>query len=396
MKRIHVLAALCAMMMMAMTASAQNYFTGSRLTIKSETLGEERVVLVRTPEGYERDEQRYPVLYMTDGPAQLAHTVSTIEFLWRNGRIPEMIVVAIANTDRTRDLTPTHADMKREEGGEPVRLPTSGGGDRFLKFIETELAPMIESRYRTHPYRIFAGHSFGGLLAIHAFLTRPDAFNAYIAVSPTMHWDNQLLCREAEAFFRDRRELNKTLFFTIADEKGEMRAGFDRFRGILGKNKPRGFVWDAMAMEDEDHGTVVLRSHYHALKKIFDGWQIPAEIARRGVEPAEEHYRRLTARFGFPVHVPEQLMNQMGYALLAEGRIDEAFKAFEANIRRYPKSANVYDSLGEACEKHGKLERARENYARAAQRGEEINDPNLAVYRTNLERVEARLKKGKE
>ncbi|MDX2033960.1 MAG: alpha/beta hydrolase-fold protein [Blastocatellia bacterium] len=393
MKRKQLFYAICVLISLMATASAQNYFTGSRLTIKSEVLGEEREVLVRTPEGYERDEQRYPVLYMTDGAAQFAHTISTIEFLWRNGRIPEMIVVAINNTDRTRDLTPTRAVMKREEGGEPIQFPTSGGGDRFLKFIETELIPGIEGRYRTHPYRIFAGHSFGGLLSLHAFLTRTELFNAYIAVSPSMHWDNQLLCRQAEVFFKDRKELNKTLFLTIADEKGDMRGGFDRFKTILAKNKPKGFLWDSMVMEDEDHGTVVLRSHYHALRKIFDGWQIPGEIARRGVEPTEEHYRKLSARFGFPVLVPEQLMNNMGYALIAEGKMDEAIKVFQANVRNYPNSANVYDSLGEAFEKQGKLDQARENYALAAQRGEPKKDPNLAVYKANLERVESRLKK---
>src|SRR5262249_45402756 len=153
-------------------ASAQDGQREGRLAVKSQVLGEERVALVRTPAGYDTNDQRYPVLYMTDGAAQLRHTAATIEFLVRNGRMPEMIVVAITNTDRTRDLTPPKA---WGPGGNP---PQGGGADKFLQFIATELIPQMEKTYRTQPYRIFAGHSLGGLLAVHAFATRNDLFNA--------------------------------------------------------------------------------------------------------------------------------------------------------------------------------------------------------------------------
>jgi hypothetical protein len=377
---------------LAIAGAAQNNAAGGRLTIKSDVLGEERVALVHTPPGYERDNERYPVLYMTDGAAQLGHTVATIEFLARNGRMPDMIVVAITNTDRTRDLTPTNAVMNREEGGEPIKFPTAGGADKFLKFIETELIPKVEATYRTQPYRVFAGHSFGGLFALHAFLSRPEAFNAYIAVSPSMHWDNQLMVRRGEAFFKDRKELNKTLFVTLADEKGEMRAGFDKFRALLASSKPRGFESDSMLMEDEDHGTVVLRSHYHGLRKIFASWQAPVEAARRGVDGVEAHYKTLSARFGYTVLPPEALMNNFGYALMGEGKMDEALKVFKSNVERYPNSANVYDSLAEYYEKNGKLDLARPNYEKAVQVGTQIGDPNLPVYKTNFERVDGLLR----
>src|SRR5215475_6238263 len=380
---------------LTVAALGQNYAAGARVAIKSEVLGEERIILVRTPPGYDRNGQRYPVLYMTDGDAHLDHTSSTIEFLSSNGRMPEMIVVAITNTDRTRDLTPTNASMWRPDGTE-MKQPTSGGADKFLKFIETELIPKIEKDYCTQPYRVFAGHSFGGLFAIHAFLTRPEAFNAYIAVSPTMHWDNHLLSRKAEDFFKDRKELNRTLYFTLANEGGEARVGFDRFRSILSKNKPKGFEWGSALMEDEDHGSVVMPSHYHGFRKVFDGWQVTAEIAAGGASTVESHYKKLSAKFGYTVLPPELLMNQMGYQSMGAGKMDEAIAVFKSNVERYPNSANVYDSLAEAYEKSGKLDLARLNYEKAAQLGAQNNDPNLQVYKTNFERVDGMLKKTAE
>src|SRR5579864_4177731 len=131
-----------------------------KLTVHSNVLNEDRVVWVRTPHGYDLGKDQLPVLYLTDGDGHINEIGSTIDFLVDNGRMPPLIVIGIANTDRTRDLTPTHSSDKDSSGKET--MPTSGGGDRFFDFIQTELMPEIEKRYRTAPYRIFAGHSLGG------------------------------------------------------------------------------------------------------------------------------------------------------------------------------------------------------------------------------------------
>jgi predicted alpha/beta superfamily hydrolase len=85
---------------------AQPVGTVKTLALKSTVLGEERTVLIRTPPGYETNKLSYPVLYMTDGDAHMAHTSGTVQFLAQNGRMSELIVVGVTNTDRTRDLTP--------------------------------------------------------------------------------------------------------------------------------------------------------------------------------------------------------------------------------------------------------------------------------------------------
>ena len=241
MKRVFLFTLVSFLLSLSATAFGQDGQSIKRLSLKSAVLGEERIVLVRTPDDYERSGQQYPVLYLTDGDRQMSHTISTVEFLARNGRIPELIIVGIINTDRTRDLTPTNGTLKAP-GGQPQRFPTAGGADKFLKFIETELIPSIEADYRTQPYRVFAGHSFGGLFALHTMMTRPEVFNAYIAVSPTFPWDDGLPQREAEAFCKDRKESNRTLFFTVGNEGEEMVGGFDRLKKLLAKQSPKRFA----------------------------------------------------------------------------------------------------------------------------------------------------------
>jgi len=372
------------------------YDAPARFTLKSGVLGEERTILVRTPPGYERDGQRYPVLYMTDGDAHMLHTSGTVSFLARNNRMPEMIVVGIPNTDRTRDLSPTHVAQLPDNPN--VRFPTSGGADKFLKFIETELIPHIEAKYRVQPFRALAGHSLGGLFAVHAMLARPELFNAYIAVSPALQWDNFLMIDRAKEFFKSRKDYNRTLFVTLGNEPGDIGDSFSLFREVLAKQQTKGFAWEAVRMEDEDHGSVVLRSHYAGLRKVFDGWQYPRNpntgAIAGDIKAVEDHYRKLSERIGFTLHPPEALVNQVGYQLAGQGKMDEAIVAFKLNVERYPQSANVYDSLAEAYERSGKLDLARPNYERAVALGKENGDPNLNIYQTNLERVAGLLNKG--
>jgi len=388
------------LLLSATDASAQAppvFETPERFVIKSQVLGEERTILVRTPPAYARGGgERFPVLYMTDGDAHIQHTSGTVAFLARNGRMPEMIVVGITNTDRTRDLSPTHVAQAADNPN--ARFPTSGGADKFLKFIETELIPQVESKYRTQPYRALAGHSLGGLFAVHTMLTRPELFNSYIAVSPSLQWDNFVLIDRAKEFFKNRKSYNRTLFTTLGNEPGDIGDAFNLFREVLQKQQTEGFAWEAVKMEDEDHGSVVLRSHYAGLRKAFDGWQFPRDpntgAVRGGLKGIEEHYRKLSERLGYAVLVPEALMNQVGYQLLFQNNAEEAIAAFKLNVERYPGSANVYDSLGEAYERTGRPELARPNYEKAYALGQQNNDPNLRVYKTNLDRVSAPAKQG--
>lgn len=395
-KLIRLLSCFAVLLVTASAAIAQpglGIGTVKRLTIKSTVLGEERTVLVRTPVGYETNKISYPVLYMTDGDAHMGHTSGTVDFLTRNGRMSDLIVVGVTNTDRTRDLTPVKSTAKNAAG--ELQSPTSGGADNFLKFFETELIPEIEKQYRVQPYRVFAGHSLGGLFAIHAMISKPGLFNSYVAVSPSLQWENGEALKRAETFLKNQKELKVTLFVTLGNETGGILENFDSFRALLAKTSIKGFEWQAERLDDEDHGTVVLRSHYAGLRKVYEGWQPqrdPTGGVSGGLKGIDEHYKKLSEKFGYSIPTPENLVNQLGYRFLQNGNAEEAIAVFKTNVERYPASANVYDSLAEAYERGGRLDLAEPLYDKARVLGEQNNDPSLAVYKANYERVHAKLK----
>jgi len=371
-------------------------------TLHSKVLKEDRVIWVRTPSGYDRSTHVYPVVYQTDGPWHVNEIGSSIDFLVANNCMPQVIIVAIENTDRTRDLSPTRWNQKLPEGkADP--FPTAGGGDKFLDFIQTELMPEVQQRYRVAPYKIFAGHSLGALLAIHVLITRPDMFNAYIAVSPALQWNDGHTLYQAQQLFASRPKLNKTLFMSLAGEgntDNPMSRNFSALEKSLSEHAPEGFSWKAEHYPDETHGSTVLRAHYAGLRLIFNGWDPPRDektsIYVGGIAGIEDHYRKLSERFGYTIPIPENAINQLGYQLKDDGKLEEAIAAFRRNVELYHESANVYKSLGEGLEAAGKYEAATENLQKAIALAAKNNDANLGPYKQRLERVTAEAKKANE
>ena len=354
---------------------------GVRRSLTSAVLGEERPYLVYTPPGYENGSKRYPVLYLLDGDTHFHHVTGIVSFLARERRMPAMIVVALPNTDRGRDFTPTH----------DPRTPTSGGADRFVSFLADELMPEVEKTYRVHPYRVLVGHSLGGLLAIHTLLHRPDLFQAYIAISPSLQWDSGWALRTARTRWPAGATLDRFLYFTLGKEVESITRGNREFAAFLEQDAPGGLRWSFEFMEREDHGTTPHRTVYRGLESLFSGWRWPDELT--SLAAIKAHYQALSERFGMPVPVPEGPLDFRGYQLLEQGKHAEAIAAFQLNIEMHPDSANVYDSMGEALERSGDLQRALEYYEQATKRGAVVRHPFLQIFMANRDRVAGKLKK---
>lgn len=182
-----------------MADSSQPFVIGRIEHLPSAILSETRTLNIYLPEGYDAaDTTRYPVVCLLDGSADedFIHIVGLYQFSsfpWV-GWVPPSIIVGIANTDRKRDFTfPSTRDSDRK------LLPTSGGSEKFIRFLERELQPYVEAHYKTKASWTLIGESLGGLLAAEILLKKPSLFNRYIIISPSLWWDDGALLRGKSA-----------------------------------------------------------------------------------------------------------------------------------------------------------------------------------------------------
>ncbi|NQT65668.1 MAG: hypothetical protein HQ554_05775 [FCB group bacterium] len=349
---------------------------GETITIKSEVLDQERQMLVYLPDGYEDSAIEYPVLYLLDGGYHFHHVSGIVQFLSSRGLMPQTIVVAIKNIDRNKDFLPTYVE----------RQPTSGGAKEFLTFISDELIPYIEESFRTQPYRIMVGHSYGGTFTTYTFLEKPDTFNSYIAISPYLHWDEQLLVTKAETALPSSYDKNKYFYMTLGDEPPYIPA-IDKFVSIIETRSPEKLEFTYIQMIDETHGSIPHLSIYHGLEKLYSDWALPVEKYDESLKAIDNHYKHISEKYNYDIKTPEYVINMLGYNYMLKEEFEKAIEIFGENIIRFPESANVYDSLGEAYENNEQYELAKQNYAKACKLAEK-DDPNLNVFKENLERMQ--------
>ncbi|TCK85086.1 alpha/beta hydrolase [Albibacterium bauzanense] len=244
--------------------------------IQSKELGEKRTFNIYLPEGYnDADTVSYPVIYLLDGSADedFIHIVGLVQFNsfeWVN-RVPKSIVVGIATVDRRRDFTfPTAIEEDKKT------YPSAGHSDRFISFIEKELQPYIDKNYKTSSSKTIIGQSLGGLLETEILLKKPQLFNKYIIVSPSLWWDNGSLLNQDSEILNADYNVN-TLVYIAVGKEGLTPTAIPRVMEVdanllaeklrMAKNKNVKVLFDYLP--DEDHATILHQAVANAFKNLY-------------------------------------------------------------------------------------------------------------------------------
>ncbi|ULQ57094.1 hypothetical protein KJS94_02640 [Flavihumibacter rivuli] len=340
-------------------------FIGKRETIYSNVLKENRTIRVYTPGLTSLDnnnERKYPVLYILDGEAHFLSTVGIIQQLSQangNGILPEMIVVAIENTNRTRDLTPA-----KEQNGKPY------APNPFVNFLSSELIPYIDKNYSTAPYRLLVGHSLGGLTAINILTHSPSLFHAYIAIDPSMWFDNERFLNQAKNQIPSQKLDRTKLFIGIANTmpKGMALAALKTDKTIetthiraiykldeFLKGNKNGLQYASSFYEKEGHNSVPLISEYDGLRYIFDYYPFEATIkdfldtSALIANKLKAHYTKVSREMGYANYPPESFINYLGYEALFKKQFRKSGALFQLNLENFPQSSNALEAYGDFC-----------------------------------------------
>ncbi|HMI08745.1 MAG TPA: alpha/beta hydrolase-fold protein [Flavobacterium sp.] len=244
--------------------------------IYSTTLAENRILNIYLPEGYQQDDAtKYPVIYLLDGSADedFIHIVGLVQFNsfeWVN-RVPKSIVVGIATVDRKRDYTfPTTIESDKKA------YPTTGHSDKFIDFIEKELQPFIEKKYRTNTSKTIIGQSLGGLLATEILFKKPTLFNKYIIVSPSLWWDNGSLLNQNPEILNPAFKQQTDIYISVGKEgptptriprimEDDANGLAEKIKSPKSKNTNVYFDY----LPQEDHGTILHQAVSNGFRLLY-------------------------------------------------------------------------------------------------------------------------------
>ncbi|RPH34370.1 MAG: hypothetical protein EHM93_00965 [Bacteroidales bacterium] len=375
--------------------NSDDIIIAKRIRLTSAVLGEERTIYVSTPSSYSDSTTSFPVMYVLDGDRYVVTFYSgLIDNLSSYGLCPEMIVVAIENTFRIRDMAPSKP--KYNEKGVEIKYfgdEKVGEADKFFDFIENELFTYIEKNYRTIPHRIFSGHSAAAMCVTHAFLSHTNMFNAYIAMSPSLNWDSNLLNKAAEEKIGSMNLKGKQYYFSVGgNETPSTIEDAHAFALTLKTKSPAVLRWKFDYLANEDHGSQTTIALYNGLRFIYDGWNYDQDkMVAGGLNAIDSFYKNLTDRFGYEILPDANTMNSIGWAVKRAGRFQDAILILEENIRRHPAFPEAYSYLAETYSTSGNTELAIKSINKAIQLATDQKYENgLKRYNTLLERYKSK------
>ena len=307
---------------------AQQINIGHFDSLFSKKLNESREFSIYLPPSYyQNPDQTYPTLYILDGDYNFHYVTGIIEL--QSGiaeNIPEMIVVGISGKGTQ---TYRHNCKPSIEG-----IEDSGNADSVISFLEEELIPYIQKKYRVNDYKILSGHSIGGVFTTYAALTKPDLFNHYIAISPALWWANNALNDIAKTKLEQDPELQPNVLMSLADEKG---MGVKEFLKIV-KN---GFEFKQF--ENENHNSVGAPTYKWALNEIFKHWQVK-ELYFNSEKELQAYHKKLTEFYPQTFKLANGILyNTVIYIL--KDKEDELLKIQLFIQDKFPASYDYFNSL---------------------------------------------------
>lgn len=358
----------------------------SSFTMRSDAMGEAREIVVRTPAGYGKGDERYPVIYITDADWNFPVMAEYLEYLAYWNRIPPMIIVGILNVDRNRDFVP-RADPN---------FPNTGEANRFVGFLGQELQPRIERDFRTSGFDIMAGHSFGGVIALHTLFSEPDLFDAYVTVGTSTWVADRALFEEAEAALARGEGLEKFVYMSVAEADGGATVPDGKaFAELMAARKPEGMEWHFDVIPQTNHFTAVVPSLHDALEKLYPAWGHDDEVIARaragGAEGVEAWFAEKRAALGTRFYPQSMELGVAAYRLAQEGH-GEGARALSARLRElYPDRPGVYEASAFVAFTLGDRQGARDLIRQAIAVAERIGYyPNrITMFRSFLARLEA-------
>ena len=382
-------------LLLTVAASSTNAVTDDaaartdRFTVTSKALAETREILVRRPPGFDPD-QRYPVVYTTDGEWNFELVAAYLDYLADNSVYPPVIVSGVVNVNRNRDYVP-RPDKYFED---------TGRADAFLDFVERDWMPAIAGYYPVAEQSVLVGHSFGGVFVLHSLFSGRDLFDAYIALGSSAWIADRVLFDEAEAWFKDNPAADDFVYMAVGEGDGGPTVPSSKaLADLFEEQAPASLEWAFDVTPRTDHFKNVMSGMHDGFMALFPAWGFPDELAlaaEDGAAGVDRWFAATEKSLGWRFYPAWFDLGVLAQRLAREGNVDAA-RAITRHLREYhPADAFVAQFSAAVYASSEDWEAAASEYRRAIALAESQslhpNSMHIAPLQRGLARAEARLK----
>jgi uncharacterized protein len=341
---------------------------GKYLRLHSEVMNEERTMLISLPDSYTKTNEKYPVLYVLDGGVQAMIEAKAAVQMSKYSFCPDMIIVAIENTERNRDM-----------------LPGTDAAPKFLRFITKELFSYMKKEYRVDDnQRILYGGSNAGLFTVFSFLDNPDNFSAYIASSPTICHRKGLMVDKLKKMIDNNVRVNKYLYIIYGDiDFPQVTDTLAVYIPLLKELEPNGLRMHTEYLPEDGH--IPYGSLEYGLMAAYEGYSYPGDkLENEGLDSMKAYYDRYSKKVGYVQKIPKQRILFFGQELLRKNKTQEAVEAFKYGCSLYHDDYESTLLLAIAEFKNNCLADAKRDYLHTKEimnKIKETNDPPLEEWK---------------
>ncbi|WP_204346028.1 alpha/beta hydrolase-fold protein [Psychroserpens algicola] len=314
--------------MMSGIISAQEISIGERHSFSSEILNEQRSYQVYLPPSYhENPEAKFPVIYVLDGDYNFHYDSGLIEFLSNSAfTIPEAILIGISDNGSTKQL----------ENSDPKK-----NADTFIRYIQSELKPKINTSYRTSHLDILIGHSKFGILATHYWMTNPKDFDVFLAIDPSYWFNDYEIVKRLESELQNGFTTNSKLYIAQANTKG---MGIDELVSVLQKESPEQTNWHLNSYPEDNHGSLHLKAITDVLNTVFKGWDLNRETfySFKNGNDVINHYKVISDRYDSEFLLPWYSLGNITYYYIRQNKTEDLAQMESGIKTHFPASLEQF------------------------------------------------------
>ncbi|SHJ58466.1 hypothetical protein SAMN04487911_1266 [Arenibacter nanhaiticus] len=331
---------------------------GNRYQFTSEILSEEREFQVYLPPTYYfNDKNNYPVIYLLDGDYNFHYVTGLVELMSSvSGKIPEFIVVGIADKGASKyrkNCTPNDIEGR------------NGNAENYIRFIDSELKPLIEEKFRTADYNILIGQSIGGLFVTNFHLQKPDSFKAFIAIDPALWLGEYEIVHRADSIYKEKKSLSTSYYISSSNAQG---MGIDKYEEVLETHFTGSRNWKYFNLEEENHNSVGLPTIKKSFEDLFKNWSI-SESQFKSFNSANDvinHYKELSKTYSSIVSIHPYFLGNIIYYYFNRNKKEDLLILENGIKEHFPSSLEeYYHQLAFNYFENKEYQKAIENYKKS-------------------------------